>query len=59
MSWVTNSFYAIYLYIFTQNTNQRLVVSKFYTLLKNQFGANIKIFKSDNVKNYFNQTLTS
>lgn len=50
MSWV---------YLLKQKSDVSFVIQTFFDMIKNQFGVQPKRFRSDNARDYFNETLTS
>lgn len=46
-------------YLLKNKSEVTTIFSKFYNMITTQFGVRIKRFRSDNAKDYFNQTLSS
>lgn len=47
-----------WLFLLKHKSDFSIVLPKFCYMIKNQFGVNVKRFRSDNAKDYFNQVLT-
>ena len=48
-----------WIFLIKQKSDVSSVVSNFHSMIQNQFGVKIKIFRSNNARHYFNQILTS
>lgn len=47
-----------WIFLLKQKSDVSTVFPNFHSMVKNQFGVSIKRFRSDNARDYFNQTLT-
>ena len=47
-----------WIFLLKQKSNVSIVPQNFCSMIKHQFGVNIKRFRSDNARDYFNQLIT-
>src|SRR5262249_16875264 len=48
-----------WIYLLKQKSDVSLIFPNFYNMMKTQFGVDIKKFRSDNAKDFFNHSLTT